>query len=332
MSTCLKIGDRLFNSEQIVSALVQYQILEPLVGQVILDDVLQEVPLSEQELFYALAGSRNTPMPEDLESFLRDWCQQQGVTPDYFRRVVLRKLRLEKFKQLGFATQVESEFLRIKSTLDLVEYSLIQLADLSLARELYFQLRDDGADFTQFAQRYSIGKECQTGGRVGPVPIASLPIEVAKLFQCEPAGTICGPVAIEDRFWVVRLERLAIAQLTEATYSHLLNQLYSQWLQSQVKTLIATPGAIAVQTSEESTGAALGEARTEGSQIEETRTEEMQIKGSQIEGSQVEDVWVEETLTEDVWIEEARAENARIEEAGIGEMQIEETRIEGLQP
>jgi parvulin-like peptidyl-prolyl isomerase len=322
MSAGLKIGDRLFNSEQIVSALVQYQILETLVGQVILDDVLQEVPLSEQELFYALAGSRDMPMPEDLESFLRDWCEQQGVTPDYFRRVVLRKLRLEKFKQLGFATQVESEFLRIKSTFDLVEYSLIQLADLSLARELYFQLRDDGADFAQFAQRYSIGKECQTGGRVGPVPIATLPIEIANLFQCEPAGTICEPVAIEERFWVVRLERLAIAQLTEATYSHLLNQLYSQWLQSQVKTLIATPGAIAVQTLEESIGAALGEAR-----IEETRIEEARIEEARTEEMQIGETLIGETLTEDVWIEGAQIEEAQIEEA-----RIEETQVEGSQP
>jgi len=285
MSACLKIGDRQFDSDQIISALAHYQILETLIGQVILDDVLQTVPLSEQELFYALAES-NTPMPEDIESFLRGWCQQQGVTPDYFDRVVLRKLRLEKFKQLGFSTQVESEFLRIKSTFDLVEYSLIQLADLPLARELYFQIRDDGADFAQFAQRYSMGNECQTGGRVGPVPLATLPVEVAKLFQCEPAGTVFGPIAIEDRFWILRLERLTIAQLTEVTYSQLTNQLYSEWLQSQIQALIATPGAIALQTLEERTSAALGEALVEEALVEEALVEEALVEEALTEDSQ----------------------------------------------
>ncbi|NJO43665.1 MAG: hypothetical protein HC865_24585 [Cyanobacteria bacterium RU_5_0] len=233
MTDCLKIGNHLLDNGQLISALVRYKILETLVGQVLLDDVLQQVPLTQQELFYALVGGANdASIPEDFNAFLAQWCQRQGVTPEYLNRVLLRDLRVEKFKQLYFGSQVESEFLRAKSDFDQVEFSLVQLTDLSLAQELYFHLRDDGADFSRLAQQYSLGNERQTGGWIGPVAMSTLPVEVATLFRGGQAGVVYGPVPVADRFWLIRLERLMAARLTEATRASLMNQLYRQWLVS----------------------------------------------------------------------------------------------------
>lgn len=247
MSTCLKIGHRLLTGDQIISGLIRYKLLEPLVGHVLLDDVIKEIPLSQQELWQALVGTTDAAMPENFEGFVQQWCQHKGVTVDYFNVVLLRELRVNKFKHLQFAHQVESEFLRSKSNFDQVDYSLIQLTDLSLAQELYFQLRDDGADFATLAQQYSLGGERHTGGRIGPLPMSSLPVEVATLFRNEQVGMIYGPVPVADRFWIVRLERLTAARLTEATRTDIINQLYDRWLQAQVRSVLAIPGTIAVQ-------------------------------------------------------------------------------------
>ncbi len=246
MSSSLKVGDRLFNSEQIISALVQYKLLDPLVGQVILDQAIQSIDLSIEEVFYSLSGSAESPVPEDFNGFLTQWCQKQEVTTSYLENVLLRDLRIEKFKQVHFASQVEAEFLRVKSELDQVEYSLMQLPDLALATELYFQLRDDAADFAQMAQKYSLGDERHTGGWIGLVPFSALPIEVATIFRQVEVGTICEPITIAERVYLVRLERLIPARLTEATQAQLINRMHSQWLQSQVKALLATPNAIEV--------------------------------------------------------------------------------------
>lgn len=246
MSDCLKIGDYLLDGDQIISALVRYKLLETMVGQILLDEAIKDVPLSKQELFYTLFGATEAPIPDDFEGFIKQWCQLKGVTLDYFKSVVLRELQVQKFKQLRFANQVESEFLQLKSELDQVEYSLIQLTHLPRAQELYFQLRDDGADFTQLAQQYSLGPERLTGGLVGPVPLSTLPIEVATLFRSEQVGTVYGPIPVADGFWVVRLEQFTAARLTEATRADLMNRLYNQWLQTQIKAMTETPGTIAV--------------------------------------------------------------------------------------
>lgn len=251
MRNCLKIGHRLLNSDQIISALVQYKLLESLVGQLLLDEAVKEVSLTKQEIFHILAGVRDAPLPDDFEGFVAQWCQYKEVTPEYFNSVILREMRVQKFKQLQFANQVESEFLRIKSDLDQVEYSLIQLNDLSLAQELYFQLRDDGADFTQLAQQYSLGSERETGGRVGPVPLSTLPDELTTLFCNEQVGAVYGPVPISDIFWVVRLDGFTSTRLNEATRANLINRMYHQWLQTQVRKVLNTPGMVAVQPERE---------------------------------------------------------------------------------
>ncbi|NJP09709.1 MAG: peptidylprolyl isomerase [Leptolyngbyaceae cyanobacterium RU_5_1] len=247
MSSCLKIGDRLLDGDQIISGLVRYKLFETLVGQVLLDEVIKEVSLSKQELFQTLIGPSDTPIPDDFENFINQWCQHKGVTLDYFKAVILRELRVQKFKQLQFANHVESEFLRIKSELDQVEYSLIQLTDLPLAQELYFQLRDDGVDFAQLAQQYSLGAERETAGWVGPVSLSTLPVEVAALFRGGQVGAVYGPIPVADIFWVVRLEQFTAARLTKETRTNLINRMHAQWLQTQVKKVSEIPGTIAVQ-------------------------------------------------------------------------------------
>lgn len=256
MSACLKIGDRLLDGDQVISALVRYKLLETLAGQVLLDEVIPEVPLTRQEVFCALTGLTDTPAPDDFDGFLAQWCESRDVSLSYFNAVIVRELRVEKFKQIQFASQVESEFLRIKSDLDQVEYSRIQLSNLSLAQELYFQLRDDGAEFAQLARQYSIASEQQTEGWVGPVPISTLPSEIAAQFRRKQVGTVYGPIAVANMFWLVRLEQFTAARLTEATRANLINRMYTQWLQSQVQSVISTPGTISVQLDERSVSSA----------------------------------------------------------------------------
>lgn len=247
MSSCLKIGSRLLNSDQIIAALVQYKLLEPLVGQLLLDEVFKEVPLLKQEVFHTLTGGSDAPIPENFENFLTQWCQQKEITIEYFQTVIMREWQLQKFKQLQFAAQVESEFFRMKSDLDQVEYSLIQVEDQSLAQEIYFQLRDDGVEFAQLAREHSLGNEQKSEGWVGPVPLSTLPIDIATRFRHQQTGIAYSPVQVNHRFWIVRLERFIAARLTDATRAQVIDRLYNQWLQTQIQKVINTPGAIAVK-------------------------------------------------------------------------------------
>lgn len=260
MNTCLKIGNRRLGSDEIIAALVRYKLLEPLIGQILLDEAIESITLSEQELLRVLAGKMHRKLsdgelgekPENFAAFLQQWCEQAGITAEYFQAVMLRELQVQKFKQINFADQVVSEFLRRKSELDQVEYSLLQLSDRSLAEEIFFLVRDEGADFAQLVEQYSIPENDQTDssqpmqGWIGPVSLSTLPLEVATLFRQGQPGAIYAPIAVADRFWVVRLERLIPARLTEIIWLQLINGLFDRWLKSEVRSFLATPDTVAV--------------------------------------------------------------------------------------
>lgn len=247
MNQYLKIGNRLLDGTQLLSALVRYQLLESLISQVILDEVIQEFPLSPQELFQTLTGGRQVSIPDDMDDFLSQWCQHNQIAPEYFKSVTLRQLQLQKFKQLYFGHHVESEFLRLKPEFDQVEYSLIQLPNRRLAEEIYLQLRDDGASFTHLWQVYSATLGRSPGGRVGPVPLSTLPEPVATCCRQGAIGTVFEPIAMDDQFWVIRLEQRLMVRLTETVHAQILERLYSQWLQAQIQAIREKPGAIAIE-------------------------------------------------------------------------------------
>lgn len=247
MSNCLRIGDRQLNGDQIITALVQYKLLDALIGNVLLDEAIQAIEVSQQDAFQLMTGTSEGFVPEHFEDYLTQWCESRNITPAYFKSVVLREWRIEKFKQYYFAQHLESEFLQTKSYFDQVEYSLIQVENAALAQEIYYQLRDDGSEFADLAAAYSLGYERNTGGRVGPVPFASLPGSVQAVVKDKQLGMVQSPIQVDDRYWVIRLELLMNVGFTEATRAELMNRLFDQWLQAKVNALTAIPGAIAVQ-------------------------------------------------------------------------------------
>jgi parvulin-like peptidyl-prolyl isomerase len=142
-----------------------------------------------------------------------------------------------------------SRFIHIRSELDQIEYSCLQVNDFFLAQELYFQLHDDGVDFASLARRYSLGEEQQTGGRAERAALTTLPPEVSHILANGRIGEVYGPIAVANLFWIVRPEYRMVASLTEATRAMLTERVYRRWLQTQVQTLMAQPNAILLELS-----------------------------------------------------------------------------------
>lgn len=245
MEACLKIGNHLLTGEQLVSSLVRYKLLESLIGHVVLDDVLPQVRLTQEEVIRALTGLDQ--IPEDFDGFLMQWCESKGVSPVYVKTVVLRDLQIRKLKRLLFADRIEAEFLRCKQDLDQVGFRRIKVTDLALAEELYFQIRDDGADFSVLAQQYSQDFERHTGGLIGPVRFSTLPGEIASLFRSGKVGEVYGPVQVQDSFWIVQPEQFIFARLNDSVRTELIEHLFMEWLRSQIQSIKSLPNGVQVQ-------------------------------------------------------------------------------------
>ena len=98
---------------------------------------------------------------------------------------------LLRFAEDRFGSAIEDVFLRRKSDLDRVIYSLIRVRDPGFARELWIQISESEISFSQAATQYGEGQESRHAGLIGPLPLGELyPVELRQRLQRLKIGSV----------------------------------------------------------------------------------------------------------------------------------------------
>ena len=217
----LRIGQRELTPEQVCRYLSTSKLLPQFVRDIVLEDALQGVPYTEEELNAA------------IKTIAQQRQNQHLVDVKSLSLLALRSLRLEKFKVLSWGNTLESYFLKRRQDLDQVVCSLIQTPDASLAQELYFRIQNQEDSFESLAQHYSQSSETQQGGKLGPLPLSQLHPEIAKHLRGLKPGQMAPVFILGQQCILIRLDHLIPAQLNEPMRQSLLNELFDNWLEHE---------------------------------------------------------------------------------------------------
>ncbi len=113
-------------------------------------------------------------------------------------------------------------------------YSIIYHKDYDVIKELYFRIVDEKQSFADLASQYSQGTEAKTKGIVGPVELAQLPNNIAKLLTSYPPKTILSP-QIGKYNTLLQLELFMPAKFDLSMRKRMLQELFQKWLKKKVK-------------------------------------------------------------------------------------------------
>ncbi len=221
------------SAPDILALLRQYQLIPQLLQCLVIDRAIDSVAVTvaERELAVAQFYER---YQLDSPAAIETWLQHNHLAVDEIESVALRSLRIEKFKLKTWGNKLESYFLKRKSSLDRVVYSLIRTQDRGLAQEIYYRLQDDRLSFEELANQFSEGAENQTGGRIGPVPLSQPHPAIGHLLTVSQAGQLWPPRQIEEWFAIVRLEHLEPIRFDTAVKQYLLQELFETWVRAEV--------------------------------------------------------------------------------------------------
>ena len=223
---------------EVMALLKQYALLPQLQRELIIDRALADVVCSQEEVFSAYKAFYHKYQINSDEDRTQ-WLERNHFTLDQFEHLVLRTIKLDRFKQNNFNNRVDSYFLQRKAQLDRATYSLLRVKDPHLAQELFFRIQDGEANFTDLVKQYSGGQEAEIGGLVGPHDMTVPHPDLARKIRSLKAGQLAPPVQIADWFVIVRLEKYLPAQLDKDMRGRLIGELYEQWLQGQLNQLVA---------------------------------------------------------------------------------------------
>jgi parvulin-like peptidyl-prolyl isomerase len=233
----LQIGNGDMQVKDVMSFLSRYQLMPQLLRGMIIDKAIASFGCTKDEVKSAILRFE-IQYQLTSDSTKKDWLSSHCLTEKEMEELAIRSLLIEKFQVAQWGNKLEPYFLKRKSHLDRVIYSIIKISDPGLVQELYFRILEGEESFTEIARQYSQGKEADTRGLLGPLALGKVHPAIRQLLCVSQPGQIWSPRKIDDSFCIIRLEKLLPAQLDEPMRKKLLSELFEDWVQAQIKSQI----------------------------------------------------------------------------------------------
>ena len=236
MTTLLQIKDHAITAAEIIPLLDNYRMLPQFLREVIIDQAIATIEYTETE-FSDTYQEFTRQYQLNSVAKLEAWLNRMAMTKPQLEAQIVRKTKLNKFKDEQWGHQLESYFLDRKLVLEQAVFSLIRVKSEGMARELYHRLQERENSFAELAEAYSLGKEANNQGLVGSVKLIDLHHILAQMLHRSQPGQLLPPKQIEDNWVIVRLEQYLPARLDKAMRERLLNELCDRWVEKQLTTI-----------------------------------------------------------------------------------------------
>ena len=238
--TLFLIDDEPISWEQVLGYLEsagQFQaLLDEILSQHVITKELQNYPdliPSDEIAEQLVAEFRRNHNLGDAAVF-EAWMQQNDLDDDTLSDTLLQEWTLQQLIQRISQPKLHEYFIKRKPQLDQVYLSCIVAPTEDLARELYAQITEENVPFEQLAQNYSLADNRQQGGKLPPMEREALSDNLRTELDAIQPGELVGPLAVEDRWCLFRLEKIAPASLEGKIAVQLQDELFQQWLEAQM--------------------------------------------------------------------------------------------------
>ena len=209
-----------------------FNLLQPLVKQMLICEAIADVLVSQEQLQHAQISFLHQHGYQQMEQW-PELLETLGLSEEDVSERLHHDIRRRSLMRERFAAKAEARFLERKNDLDQVVYSLLRLKNNFLARELYLQIESGEANFADLARRYAEGPERSTNGIVGPAPLTQAhPALVEKLRVAQP-GLLIEPFQISEWWIVVRLERYSPAMFTDEVSDRMCQEMFDAWIDEE---------------------------------------------------------------------------------------------------
>lgn len=233
----LQIGEKVIHADEVPFLLQRYQVMPHIWRGIVIDEAIKDISCTDVECIAAIQSfAEKHCMTSDIER--KKWLNNQGMTLEEMQDFVIRNLKIEKFKTATWGKRAESYFLKCKTSLDQVIYSLIRHHDQDIAYEIFFRIQAKEASFADLARKYSQGFEAHTGGIMGPCSLTYPHPAISKLLTVSQESQLWSPRLIGEWYVILRLEKLLPAKFDQEMGQRLIDELFEQWVTEKVQKMV----------------------------------------------------------------------------------------------
>ncbi|MEM7725775.1 MAG: peptidylprolyl isomerase [Cyanobacteria bacterium P01_A01_bin.45] len=240
----LSVNEETINISQAVKYLKASGKLGQFIGDILRQHIIeQEIKNKENDIEInsvlveqAIIDFRLKNNLSDPQSF-QEWLQKNGIDYETFHSSVASNFKLDKLKIAIANPKLSEYFIERKIFLDRVVLSRIIVDNRELAEELQAQIQE-GGNFEALAREYSLTDDKVVNGMMGPVSRGTMPDNLRAAIDAAKSGDIVGPIPLEERFGLFRVEQSLRATLEDTQLKQALqNELFEKWLADKIQKL-----------------------------------------------------------------------------------------------
>ncbi len=165
----------------------------------------------------------------------QEWLNRNGSDYSTFHNQINSNFKIEKLKSVIADAKLQEYFIERKVFLDRVVLSRIIVENQELADELKIQIQE-GTSFEELAQDHSIADDRISKGMLGPVSRGTMPDTIRAAIDSAEPGDLVGPIEIEQRWALFRVEQVIPATLDNQQLRQTLQtELFERWLSEKIQ-------------------------------------------------------------------------------------------------
>lgn len=242
-SPFLIVNDRPIFINKAVKYLQTSGKLAQFIGEILRQYIIEQEIDSRDDIQVSPAFTEQTIIDFRLKNQLNDpktfqeWLHNNATDYATFYESIALSFKLEKLKVLITEPKISEYFIERKIFLDRVIISRIIVDDLEIGEELQTQIAEGGS-FEQLAKEYSLAEDRMVNGMMGPVSRGTIPDQLRALIDTANPGEVVGPIEIEGRYGLFRVEQFLPASLEDIQLQQSLqNELFEKWLVEKIQKL-----------------------------------------------------------------------------------------------
>jgi parvulin-like peptidyl-prolyl isomerase len=216
------------------------EVCQKILYQRIIDNAAQErgIVVTTEEIEIEADRQRREQRLEKAVDTLT-WLAEQFVSPYDWEIGIRNQLLAQKLAQALFAKEVEKFFNQNRQEFEQVVLYQIIMTYEKLAQELYYQIEEGEISFYEAAHIYDIDEHRrQKCGYEGKIYRWAIQSNIAEIVFATPPKQLTGPFQSEQGYHLFMVEEVIAAELTPQRYEEILNNMFQQWLTSEVQYLL----------------------------------------------------------------------------------------------
>ena len=162
------------------------------------------------------------------------WMKREDLDKELVQKMAERHYTWLRICEKKYKNQAATTFLKDKSKLDKVSYSMIWIKDEALANEIFVRIKESECSVDEAIIMSTDPPKGLKIGRLGPIRLKDLPDALAELLRISDEGQLWPPIKVESGWAIVKHDKTWPAVFNKEEKEKILLELGDQWIEEEI--------------------------------------------------------------------------------------------------